>query len=97
MVLEAKKPESGNPNKSMVDEGVSQSIRNQKHDEIPQLFVYSQLLLAMSGTDGKYGTTKTVDTFWQRWQERGNQRRRGGALENRIPSEEESRAAFRLA
>lgn len=94
VVLEAKKPESGNPNKSMVDEGVSQNIRNQKHDEIPQLFVYSQLLLAVSGTDGKYGTTKTVDTFWQRWQEEEIAAAEVERLKNRIPSEEEQERLF---
>ena len=68
-VIEAKRPDSGNPNKSMIDEGISQSIRNQKNDEIPQLFAYSQLLLSVSGTDGRYGTTKTPKKFWTRWRE----------------------------
>ena len=47
-VIEAKRPDSGNPNKNMVDEGISQQIRNQKNDEIPRLFAYSQLLLAIT-------------------------------------------------
>ncbi|MEO0369328.1 MAG: type I restriction endonuclease, partial [Pseudomonadota bacterium] len=33
VVIEAKRPDSGNPNKNSVDEGVSQNIRNQKNDE----------------------------------------------------------------
>lgn len=69
VVIEAKRPDSGNPNKNMVDEGISQNIRNQKNDEIPQLFCYSQLLLAISGTDGRYGTTKTPAKFWAKWRE----------------------------
>ena len=44
VVIEAKRPDSGNPNSSMVEEGISQMIRNQKADEIPQLFAYAQLL-----------------------------------------------------
>jgi len=68
-IIEAKRPDSGNPNKSMVDEGVSQNIRNQKTEEIPHLFAYSQLLLSISGTDGRYGTTKTPKKFWARWHE----------------------------
>lgn len=68
-VIEAKRPDSGNPNKSMVDEGISQSIRNQKQDEIPHFFAYSQLLLSVSGIDGRYGTTKTDKKFWARWHE----------------------------
>lgn len=69
VVIEAKRPDSGNPNKNRVDEGVSQNLRNQKNDEIPQLFAYAQLLLAISGTDGRYGTTKTPAKFWANWRE----------------------------
>lgn len=69
VVIEAKRPDSGNPNKSMVDEGISQNIRNQKTDEIPHLFAYSQLLFSISGTEGRYGTTKTPKKFWAKWQE----------------------------
>ncbi|WP_298966927.1 HsdR family type I site-specific deoxyribonuclease [uncultured Roseibium sp.] len=69
VVIEAKRPDSGNPNKSMVDEGVSQTIRNQKTDEIPHLFAYSQLLLSISGTEGRYATTKTPKKFWAKWRE----------------------------
>jgi type I restriction enzyme R subunit len=68
-IIEAKRPDSGNPNKSMLDEGISQSIRNQKNEEIPHLFAYSQLLLSVSGTDGRYATTKTPRKFWARWRE----------------------------
>src|SRR5207253_1409604 len=69
VVVEAKRPDSGNPNKSMIDEGISQNIRNQKNEEIPRLFAYSQLLLSLSGTDGRYATTKTPKKFWTGWRE----------------------------
>jgi len=69
VVIEAKRPDSSNPNKDMVDEGISQMIRNQKDDEIPHLFAYSQLLLSISGIDGRYGTTKTAKKFWAKWRE----------------------------
>jgi type I restriction enzyme, R subunit len=69
VIIEAKRPDSGNPNKSMIDEGISQNIRNQKNDEIPKLFAYSQLLLSISGTDGRYATTKTPKKFWTGWRE----------------------------
>ena len=68
-VIEAKRPDSGNPNKSMIDEGISQHLRNQGRDEIPRLFVYSQLLLSVDGTDGRYATTATPAKFWARWRE----------------------------
>lgn len=69
VVIEAKRPDSGNPNKSMVEEGISQSIRNQKNDEIPHLFAYAQLLLSVSTDDGRYATTKTPRKFWASWHE----------------------------
>jgi type I restriction enzyme R subunit len=69
VVIEAKRPDSGNPNSSMVEEGISQMIRNQKSDEIPQLFAFAQLLVSISATDGKYGTTKTARKFWSKWHE----------------------------
>ena len=68
-VIEAKRPDSGNPNTNRVDEGISQQIRNQKNDEIPRLFAFSQLLLSISGVDGRYGTTKTPAKFWAKWRE----------------------------
>ena len=68
-VIEAKRPDSRNPNKSMVDEGVSQHLRNQRPDEIPLLFGYAQILLAISECDGRYGTIKTPAKFWARWRD----------------------------
>lgn len=69
VVIEAKRPESGNHNKAMVDEGISQHLRNQRQDEIPHLFAYAQLLLAVSHSEGRYGTTHTAAKFWARWRE----------------------------
>jgi type I restriction enzyme, R subunit len=69
VVIEAKRPVSGNPNKSMIDEGISQNIRNQKNEEIPKLFAYSQLLFSISGTDARYGTTRTPKKFWANWRD----------------------------
>lgn len=69
VVIEAKRPDSGNPNKSMIEEGISQNIRNQKNDEIPRLFAYSQLLLSINGAEGSYATTKTPKKFWTGWRE----------------------------
>ncbi|WP_339865424.1 HsdR family type I site-specific deoxyribonuclease, partial [Paremcibacter congregatus] len=68
-IIEAKRPDSGNPNKSMVIEGISQNIRNQRPEEIPHLFAYAQLLLSVNGTEGKYATTKTPAKFWANWRE----------------------------
>ena len=69
VVIEAKRPVSGNPNKSMIDEGISQNIRNQKNGEVPKLFAYSQVLFGISGTDARYGTTRTPKKFWANWRD----------------------------
>ncbi len=69
VVIEAKRPDSGNPNSSMVEEGISQMIRNQGSDEIPHLFAFAQVMLSINGTDGRYGTTKTQRKFWSKWHE----------------------------
>jgi len=69
VVIEAKRPESTHAGKSMVAEGISQHLRNQRPDEIPQLFGYAQLLMAVSQTEGRYGTTATAAKFWACWRE----------------------------
>lgn len=67
VVIEAKRPD-GNSNKNpSIDEGISQNIRNQRIDEIPILFAYSQLLLSINGIDGRYGTQGTPSKFWTVW------------------------------
>jgi len=66
-VIEAKRAASGNPNKNMVEEGISQNLRNQKNEEIPYLYAFAQLLFSISLTDGRYGTTHTPAKFWSKW------------------------------
>jgi len=69
VVIEAKRP-NGNAKKGpTIEEGISQSLRNQRHDEIPLLFAYSQLLLSINGNEGRYGTCGTPAKFWAAWRE----------------------------
>lgn len=70
VVIEAKRPVSSTKDKAMVDEGISQHLRNQKPDGIQDLYAYSQLMLSISGTDGRYGTTGTAKKFWSTWTEK---------------------------
>lgn len=95
VVIEAKRPESGNPNKSMVDEGISQNIRNQGNGEIPHLFAYSQLLLSISGSDGRYATTGTPKKFWALWRDEEFGEDRFHDIKNELLSEEDQAAIFR--
>lgn len=68
-VIEAKRPDSSKEWQSTNAQAVSQHIRNQKPKEIPHLFAYSQLLLAVNGNDGLYATCGTPEKFWAKWVE----------------------------
>lgn len=73
VVIECKRPDLvSTDNRSPVEQAISQNIRNQKSDEIPHLFVYSQLLLSIAGNEAKYGTTGTKEEFWAFWKEQFN-------------------------
>src|SRR5690606_241252 len=52
-----------------VNEGIARHLRHQRPDEIEQLFVYAQLLIAVGGGEGRYGTTLTPPKHWARWRE----------------------------
>lgn len=52
-----------------VSEGVSQTIRNQKPDYIPQLYVYAQVLLSINKNENRYATTGTPAKLWNTWRE----------------------------
>lgn len=58
-VIECKRPDLKDP----IAEAISQNLRNQREDEIPNLFLYSQLLLARSKNEAKYATTATPAKF----------------------------------
>ena len=58
-VIEAKRPDAHTGKAPTIDEGISQTLRNQRHDEIPQLFAYSQLLISINGNTGRYATCYT--------------------------------------
>lgn len=66
VVIECKKP---GLNDDAVKEGISQCLRNQKTDEIPELFTFSQILLSLAQNKAKYGTTGTPEEFWAVWKE----------------------------
>lgn len=69
VVIEAKRPDSQVKKGPTINEGISQSLRNQRPDEIPHLFAYSQLLLSINGHEGRYGTCNTPAKFWAAWRE----------------------------
>lgn len=64
-VIECKRPDL----KDAAEEGISQHLRNQRSDEIPELFTFSQVLLSVCQNKALYGTTGTPAKFWALWKE----------------------------
>ena len=72
VIIECKRPDRTDS----VEEAVSQHIRNQKKNEIPYLFIFSQILIALCPSHKaynknrpKYGTTGTKIKYWFPWKE----------------------------
>lgn len=72
VILECKRPDLKvrEKDRQPVDEAVSQHLRNQKHSGIPNLYVYSQVLLSLALNSSKYATTGTPAKFWSTWKEK---------------------------
>ncbi|WP_263080639.1 HsdR family type I site-specific deoxyribonuclease [Endozoicomonas sp. Mp262] len=94
VVIEAKRPDSSTGGKPTISEGISQNIRNQKVDEIPHLFAYSQLLLSVNGHEGLYGTCGTPEKFWAKWKEEEIAEDDFARLKNKRLSESQLDAIF---
>ena len=67
VVIECKRPDE----KDSLEAAVKQTLRNWRTDEIPQLFLYSQLALALNKNAGLYATAGTPPKFWSKWRELG--------------------------
>lgn len=63
-VIEAKRPSIS------VDQGISQMIRNQKPDYIPDLFKFVQIVMSTNKNEVMYATTGTPKKFWSIWREK---------------------------
>ncbi|WP_242632774.1 type I restriction endonuclease subunit R [Thiothrix fructosivorans] len=83
VVIEAKRPNGHAKKAPTIDEGISQSLRNQRPDEIPHLFAYSQLLLSINGAEGRYATCATPTKFWSAWREEDISAAEMHAIKNR--------------
>lgn len=71
VVIECKRAAYSDVKKQPVDLAIQQLAGYQKKDGIPQMFLYSQLLLALARDKAQYGTTKTPRKFWTVWREGG--------------------------
>lgn len=52
-----------------VEQGIEQTIRNQKSEYIPQLYKFAQILMSTNKNNVKYATTNTPKKFWSVWKE----------------------------
>lgn len=55
------------------DQAVEQNIRNQGKDYIPQLFKFTQILVATNKNKVKYATTGTGKKYWNVWREQNQE------------------------
>ncbi|HEC58915.1 hypothetical protein LCGC14_0896700 [marine sediment metagenome] len=94
VIIEAKRPDGHSNKGPTIDEGISQSLRNQRNDEIPQLFAYSQLLLSINGTDARYGTQGTPTKFWAAWREEDIPEVKMLAIKNKRLTEKQKNQLF---
>lgn len=65
VVIECKRPDLH----EAVAEAISQTLRNHAREEVPLLYSFSQLLLAVAQNAAKYGTTGTDAKHWATWRE----------------------------
>jgi type I restriction enzyme R subunit len=65
-VIECKRPDL----EDAIAQAVSQQIGYQREDEIPRLYVYAQLLLAVTKNHAKYSATGAGAKFWAVWREK---------------------------
>ena len=68
-VIECKRSAYTDPNKQPIAMAIEQLGAYQTQDGIPQLFLYSQVLLALARDKAEYGTTNTPAKFWCAWRE----------------------------
>ncbi|MDQ0160740.1 type I restriction endonuclease subunit R [Alkalibacillus salilacus] len=53
-------------------QGVSQMIRNQGKDYVPQLFKFVQIVMATNKNETQYATCNTPQKFWSIWKEQNS-------------------------
>lgn len=52
-----------------IEQGISQMLRNQFKDYTPQLFKFTQIVMATNKNETKYATCNTPKQFWSVWKE----------------------------
>ncbi|WP_413176487.1 type I restriction endonuclease subunit R [Anabaena azotica] len=91
VVIECKSPTAE------LKQAISQCIHYQRDECIPQLFTYTQLLLATNNNEAKYATIGTPAQFWGHWREELDQEKDIATYVNKtLPEEVKNRLFPRL-
>lgn len=67
-----------------LDQAISQHLRNQGADKIPQLFYYAQILIAVNKNEAKYATTGSSKKYWSIWREEEKENQHINIIRNLI-------------
>jgi len=67
-VIECKRPDI----QDAIEEAIEQNIRNQNSENIPKLFIYAQLLMAVDKNSSMYATVGSPERFWTVWKEQND-------------------------
>jgi len=76
----------------VVDEAISQMIRNQGKEYIPELFKFAQIVIATNKNEVKYATCGTPLKFWSVWKEDNEkwlQNHLNKSVDDRMPTEQD--------
>ncbi len=75
-----------------MEQGISQMIRNQGKDYIPQLFKFIQIVMSTNKNETKYATCFTPAKFWAVWNEENEQwlqNQLSKSVYNRLPTNQD--------
>jgi len=90
IVIECKRRDE----KDAIEAAIKQHRRNQEDAEIPHLYTYAPVLLALNKDAGRYATTGTAEKFWAEWKELGDDTAAIRALLALPPRREEHEKLF---
>ena len=77
-----------------VEAAISQTIRNQREEYIPRLFIHAQLLMSINKNDARYATVGTEQKFWSLWREKEDSEKDVEQVVNAPLKEETKNALF---
>ena len=75
-----------------IEQGISQMVRNQKKEYIPQLFKFIQIVMVTNKNETKYATCSTPKKFWSIWKEQDKEwidEELSKVIVGRIPTEQD--------